>query len=208
VVNARSGRPEVRELPRRDVLETLAHDYHHLQNEHKRASLESGARRRIEERLVDVRERFDRLLGEWVPDPELREAWREHLHNRVPAPAGPRAIRPLVFRGISEVGSTVEIREGKGEDEYTVEIDGSLVERIAAEKDFSAGASFHFRLDGREFEETFSASSEAIDALADFLAGEEASPPWEYAAELLEDGLIDTNAALTSRGRRALSRLQ
>jgi hypothetical protein len=195
-------------VPRREVLEVLAHEYHHLQNEHKRASLESGVRRRIEERLLDVRERFDRLLGEWVPDPELREAWREHLHNRVPVPHGPPGIRPLVFRGSSEAGSTVEVREGKGEDDYTVEIDGSLVERIAAEKDFSAGPSSHFRLDGHEFEETFGASSEAIGALAEFLANEEASPPWEYAAELLQDGLIDTHAALTPRGRRALSRLQ
>ena len=51
-------------LPRREVLEALAHEYHHLQNEHKRASLESRVRRRIEERLLDVRERFDRLLDE------------------------------------------------------------------------------------------------------------------------------------------------
>lgn len=201
-------RPTVEELPRREVLETLAHEYHHLQNEHKRASPESGVRRRIEEPLLEVRERFDRLLKEWVPDPELQQAWREHLHNRVAAPAGPAGIRPLVFRGRSEAGAIVEVREGKGEDEYTVEIDGTLVERIAAEKDFRAGPAFHFRLDGREFEETFSASSEAVDALASFLADDDASPPWEYAAELLEDGLIDTNAALTPRGRRALSRLQ
>jgi hypothetical protein len=41
--------------------------------------------------------------------------------------------------------------------------------------------------------------------LADFLRNDE-SPPWEHAAELLADGLIDTNAALTPRGRRVLSR--
>ena len=197
----------VQELPRREVLQTLARHYHHLQNEHKRAGLESGVRRRIEERLLEVRERFDRLLEEWVPDPELQEAWREHLHNRVAAPVGPAGIRPLIFRGRSEAGAVVEVR-GKGGDELEVEIDGSVVARIAGEKDFTPVIpSFHWRFDGVEFGELFDASSEALDALADSLRADQ-SPPWEHAAELLADGLIDTHAALTPRGRRALSRRQ
>lgn len=195
----------VEELPRREVLQTLARRYHHLQNEHKRSGLESGVRRRIEERLLDVRERFDRLLEEWVPDPELQQAWREHLHNRVAAPAGPAGIRPLIFRGRSEAGAVVEVR-GKSRDELEVEIDGSLVARIAGEKDFTPVIpSFHWRFDDVEYEEIFDASNEALDALADFLRNDQ-SPPWEHAAELLADGLIDTHAALTPRGRRALSR--
>ena len=197
----------VEELPRREVLQTLARRYHHLQNEHKRSGLESGVRRRIEEQLLDVRERFDRLLEEWVPDSELRQAWREHLHNRVAAPAGPAAIRPLVFRGRSEAGAVVEVR-GRGGDELEVEIDGSVVARIAGEKDFTPVIpSFRWRFDGVEFGELFDVSNEALDALADFLRNDE-SPPWEHAAELLADGLIDTNAGLTPRGRRALSRRQ
>jgi hypothetical protein len=195
------------ELPRRDVLQTLVHQYHHLQNEHQRTKPGSGVGRRIEERLEEVRERFDRLLTEWVPDPELQEAWREHLQNRAPAPTEPPAIRPIAFRGRSDAGSIVEIREGKGDDEFTVEINGSLTERIAAEKDFRSGPAFHFRLEGNEYEETFDASREALEALAAYLATDEASPPWEYASELLEDGLIDTHASLTPRGRRALARL-
>jgi hypothetical protein len=197
----------VEELPRREVLETLARHYHHLQNEHKRAGVESGVRRRIEEQLLEVRERFDRLLEEWVPDTELQQAWREHLHNRVAAPAGPAAIRPLVFRGRSEAAAVVEVR-GKGGDELEVEIDGSVVARIAGEKDFTPVIpTFRWRFDGVEFEELFDVSSEALDALADSLR-EDQSPPWEHAAELLADGLIDTHAALTPRGRRALSRRQ
>jgi hypothetical protein len=197
----------VEELPRREVLQTLARHYHHLQNEHKRSGLESGVRRRIEEQLLDVRERFDRLLEEWVPDSELRQAWREHLHNRAAAPAGPAAIRPLVFRGRSEAGAVVEVR-GKGGDELEVEIEGSVVARIAGEKDFTPVIpSFRWRFDGVEFGELFDASSEALDALADSLRKDQ-SPPWEHAAELLADGLIDTHAALTPRGRRALSRRQ
>ncbi|MGZ4303029.1 MAG: hypothetical protein ACXVR9_09360 [Gaiellaceae bacterium] len=197
----------VEELPRREVLQTLARHYHHLQNEHKRAGVESGVRRRIEEQLLQVRERFDRLLEEWVPDTELQQAWREHLHNRVAAPAGPAAIRPLVFRGRSEAAAVVEVR-GKGGDELEVEIDGSVVARIAGEKDFTPVIpTFRWRFDGVEFEELFDVSSEALDALADSLR-EDQSPPWEHAAELLADGLIDTHAALTPRGRRALSRRQ
>jgi hypothetical protein len=48
------------------------------------------------------------------------------------------------------------------------------------------------------------ASADALEALATFLAKGE-SPPWEYVEELLSDGLIDTHAALTPRGRRALA---
>jgi hypothetical protein len=196
---------EITELPRRELLETLARHYRHLQNEHKRAAPESGMRRRIEERLLEVRERFDRVLEEWVPDAELRQAWTEHLHHQTPEPQGPPPIRPLVFRGTSEAGSVVEVRGRTGE-ELAVEIDGSLVERIAGEKDFATVVpSFRFRLDHIEFEEIFSASHEALQALADFVYDGE-SPPWQHAAELLSDGLIDTHAALTPRGRRALAR--
>jgi hypothetical protein len=206
-MRVRARKVHVEALPRRDVLETLARRYHHLQNEHKRAGLESGVRRRIEDQLLDVRERFDRLLVEWVPDPALQQAWREHLHNRVPAPAGPPGIHPLLFRGRSEAGAIVEVR-GESGDELKVEIDGSLVARIVGEKDFAAEIpSFHWHFDGVEYEEVFDVSNEALDALADFLDNDE-SPPWEHAAELLADGLIDTNAGLTPRGRRALSRRQ
>jgi hypothetical protein len=192
-------------LPRREVLETLARHYHHLQNEHKRAAPEGGVRRRIGERLFQVRGRFERLLAEWVPEVGFQHAWRQHLHYRAPMPAGPPAIRPLVFQGRSQARAVVEIR-GKTGDELAVEVDGSLVERISGEKDFAAAGPFlSFRLDRTQFRETFSASADALQALADFL-GEETSPPWEHAAELLGDGLIDTHAALTPRGRRALAR--
>jgi hypothetical protein len=53
---------------RREELEALARHYHHLQNEYKPAPPDSARRRRLEDRLLDVRERFDRVLEEWVPD--------------------------------------------------------------------------------------------------------------------------------------------
>lgn len=191
-------------LPLREELETLVRYYHHLQNEHHRAPLESSVRRRIEDRLLDVRGRIDRLLEQWIADEQLRDAWREHLHNRADEPHGPEAIRPLVFRGVTEAGSDVEVREGAGE-ELEVRIDGALVERVAAEEDFASKVPpLHVRLDGFRAEETFSASAEALDALARFLESDD-PPPWDYASELLADGLIDTHFALTPRGRRALA---
>jgi hypothetical protein len=75
-------------LPLREELEALAHHYHHLQDEHKRAAPESSTRRRIEDELLEVRERFESVLAEWVPDDELREGWRQYLHNRTREPTG------------------------------------------------------------------------------------------------------------------------
>jgi hypothetical protein len=191
-------------VPTREELEALARHYHHLQNEHKRAPLESSTRRRIEERLLDVRQRFERLLEEWVPEEELRRAWLEHLHYRAPVPSGPPAIRPLVFYGVTDAGSVVEVR-GKKDEELEVRVDGALTERVVAGKSLSSVTlPLTFRVDGIEAHETFTASPEALDALADFL-DDGKPPPWDYASELLSDGLIDTHFAVTPRGRRALA---
>ena len=198
---------EVETLPRHEELDALAHYYHHLRSEHERSQPQSSMRRQLEDRLLKTRKRFERLLEEWVPDPELQEEWREYLRNRRPEPSGPPTIRPLVFQGRAEAsGSIVEVRR-KG-DELQVEVDGSPLERVAAEKDLSVPTpALRFRLDGMEFEETFNASPEALRALADFL-DQGGSPPWQHASELLTDGLIDIHFDLTPRGRRALARLR
>jgi hypothetical protein len=203
---ARRRQHEIEALPLREELDALVHRYYHLRNEHERSQPESAMRRRLEDELLEVRERFERLLEEWVSDPELQEAWREHIRNRAPVPPEPPAIRPLVFQGRSDVsGSTVDVRR-KG-DELQVEVDGTLLERVAAEKDLSVPTpALRFRLNGTEFEETFNASPEAVRALADSL-DQGGSPPWDYAAELLADGLIDVHFDVTPRGRRALARL-
>jgi hypothetical protein len=196
-------------LPLREELDALARHYHHLHNEHQRAQPQSSVRRRIEDRLLAIRERFDRLLEEWVPDERLREEWRTYLHNRSPEPSGPTGIRPLVFRGISETsGSVVEIRD-RGE-ELEVTVDGALVERIEGERDFSVGVPpARFRLDhDTEFVEAFDVPPQALRALADFLDDEGVSPPWESASDLFAEGLIDVHFELTPRGRRALAQFQ
>jgi hypothetical protein len=191
-------------FPRHEELEALARHYHHLQVEHQNAQPESSPRRHLEDKLLAVRERLDRVLEEWVPEEELRQAWRSYLDHHGPEPDGPPPIEPVVFRGRSEVtGSIVEIR-GRVDD-LRVEIDGALVERIVAEKDFAGVGPVQFRLNENDYEEIFAVSDEALQALAEFLELGE-SPPWEHASELLADGVIDVHFALTPRGRRALAR--
>jgi hypothetical protein len=193
-------------LPLHEELDALARHYHHLQVEHQNAQPGSSNRRRLEEKLLRVRERLERVLEEWVPEEQLREAWRTYLDHHGPEPDGPPVIQPVVFRGRSEVtGSVLEIR-GSG-DELRVEVDGGLIERVAAEKDFSSTQPVvRYRLNENEYDEIFAVSDEALQALAEFLDRGD-SPPWEHASELLADGLIDVHFALTPRGHRALARV-
>jgi hypothetical protein len=202
MARARRGQPAVG-LPLRETLEALAHRYHHLRNEHKRAAPESSDRRRGEDEMLELRDRFERVLDEWVPQEELREAWLDHLRNRTPAPRLPEAILPVVFRGRSEAGSTAEVR--RGPDGLDVEVDGTLVERVVADKDLSVRTPpARLRFDGFVFGETFAVSEEALGGLAAFL-DEGSAPPWDLAPELLSDGLIDIHFELTPRGARALA---
>jgi hypothetical protein len=192
-------------LPLREQLEALAYRYRHLHNEVEQRKEGSGVRRRLEDELLDVRERFDRLLEEWVDDEALRARWREYLHTHTPEPEQPAGIDPLVFRGVNDAGSVAEVRR-RG-DEFTVSVDGALMERVNADEDFASRVSpATFHVDGFEFRETFAASAEAVRALADFL-DEGAQPPWGSASELLADGLVDTHFGLTPRGRRAVEQL-
>jgi hypothetical protein len=191
-------------LPLREELAALVHHYQHLHNEVEHEKPEGSTRRELEDKVLDVRERFDRLLEEWVPDEELREQWREYIHGRRPEPDKPAAIEPLAFQGVTDAGSVVQIR-GQA-DEYGVWVDGTLQERIAARKDLSVDKPvLHFRWDGKEIAETFNASDDALNALAGHRDDPNSSPPWEYASELLADGLIDVHFDLTPRGKRAIA---
>jgi hypothetical protein len=196
-------RAAVDAVPVRDELDALVHRYQHLQNEHQRAAPESTMRRRLEAELLQVRERFDRMLEEWVDDQDLRRAWVAHLHNREAEPPAPEAIPRVVFRGRSDAGSEVEVRGA--DDELAVTLDGTLVARVAAEKDLAAEhPPVRFRLDEFRFDETFRVSPAAVSALRAFVeAG--GTPPWEHASELLADGLVDVHFDLMPRGRRALA---
>jgi hypothetical protein len=196
--------PEASTLPLREELAALVHHYQHLHNELEREKPGGSTRRELEQKLLETRDRFDRLLEEWVPDEEVREQWREYIHNRRAEPGEPAGIEPLAFQGLTDAGSIVQVR-GQA-DEYQVWVDGSLQERIAAQKDLSVDTpDLHFRWDGKEIAETFNASEDALTVLARYRYDPELSPPWEYASELLADGLIDVHFDLTPRGKRAIA---
>jgi hypothetical protein len=191
-------------LPLREELEALAYRYRHLHNELEQRGSGSGVRRRLEDELAQVRERFGRLVEEWVPE-GLRSRWGEYLAGHTEEPAEPGGIDPLVFRGVNDAGSVAEVRR-RGPDEFLVVVDGALLERVEADADFrSTVPGTTFRVDGFEFRETITASPEAVRALADYLDDDGAHPPWDYASELLGDGLVDAHFGLTPRGRRALA---
>ncbi len=186
-------------------LERLVAEYHHLRAEHRRAGLESSVRRHMEARLQELDRRFQRLLEEWVPEERLRRAWREHLHGRGPAPPEPEPVAPLLFRGRSAAGATVEVRETGG-DECAVLVDGTLVERVSAgELRQERQGPLTFRVGDEEFREVFSAPAAALAAARAYFARPDGEPPWEHASVLAADGLIDRTFALTARGRRALA---
>ena len=190
--------------PCREELEALVRHYHHVESEHERAHPLGSVRRHLQLRLDHDRRRFEHLLAEYVPDETTRRAWREFLHHRGGEPSGPRAVRPVVFKGRSDAGSVLEAR-GEPSGELVVEVDGQLMERLDGPTiQIGDGHPAVFRLDGSEFREEFDAGPGAR-ALRSFRASG-GEPPWEHASPLLSDGLIDVDLALTARGRRALAR--
>jgi hypothetical protein len=195
-----------RTAPSRRELELLVGEYRHLRSEHERAGEGSRARRRLGERLLEVRRRLDRLLEVWVAEEQTREAWREHLHHGGRAPAEPGDSPPaLVFRGRSRAGSAAEVRE-RPDGDFDVRVDGGLVERAELGDDLAQELPCTLRLDGLEFREVFAAPAEALAAAEEFFAAPAGPPPWKHARELVADGIVDTTFALTPRGRRALAR--
>jgi len=56
----------------------------------------------------------------------------------------------------------------------------------------------------QSFEEVLEAPTDAVDSLRAHVADPSGDPPWEWAASLFEDGLIDIHFSLTDRGRRLL----
>lgn len=188
----------------RDELEAIVWEFRHVQAEHRKAGDESAARRRFAERLHELERDLERLLAEWVPDEGTQRAWREHLHHGAPEPAEPAPRPPLAFRGRSDAGTIVEVRERNGG--YEVEIDGRPAGGTVADRELAARAlPLTFAFEDLRFRETFGVPPAALEALRAFVAGEARRPPWRYAAALAADGLVDRHFALTPRGDRALA---
>jgi hypothetical protein len=163
--------------PCREELEAVVRHYHHVESEHRHARAEGSVRHHLELRLKHDQERFEHLLDEYVSDETVRRAWREFLHHRGGEPAGPPAIRPVLFSGRSDAGSLIEIRrDDRGE--LAIEVDGRLVERLPGRHiPIGDGRPTVFRLDGTEFREHFRVSPAALRALRELRAAG-GDPPW------------------------------
>lgn len=186
-----------------EELERLAHDYRHLRAEHRRTRLGSRARRRLDARVRAVGERFERLLAEAALDEDARERWRDRLRGGA-EPEGPGQSRPLLFRGRSETGSELLLL-ARPDGSIDAVVDGTTVERLdsAAELDATEPGQ-RFQLEGLVYRETFAASAPARAALRESLEGG-VPPAADAVAELLADGIVDRDLAVTPRGRRALA---
>ncbi|GIW73078.1 MAG: hypothetical protein KatS3mg102_2620 [Planctomycetota bacterium] len=191
----------------REELEQLAHDFQHLKTEHNQLSPGSSQRRHLEAKMAELERKFTSLLEHWITDPAVREGWRRRFHHGEPAPDEPALESGLLFRGRSDAGALVELRldrEGRCE----VWVDGELVGRHDEQPQLDAQPREEpYELFGFRLYEEFAAAPEALAALADYRARPSGEPPWEHAAALLADGLIDRHFAITPRGRRALATL-
>jgi hypothetical protein len=178
-------------------LSKVAREFHHVQGEHAREGVSGSWRRRQRARMEELEEKFETLLGRWVPQATEQMRWREHLYRGAEEPhESLPAAESLLFRGRSELGSTLVIQET--EDEQLWIVDGNIVDRRPPRHSITAPPDHN----GSKFPEHFDAPDEALDALIEYVERRADAPPWAWARELYEDGLIDANFGLTARGRR------
>jgi protein required for attachment to host cells len=185
------------------LLRKLGDSYRHVQQEHGRQPPRSATRRRLSNEMQGIEDHFERLLVEWVTDAKLRARWRDYLHGQAPPPDEPQLPSPPLFRGHTDAGARVEVRPVP--DGYDIIVDGARIDHGGVPWHLEPDMRGPVQIGGYACEEAFDAPPAAIDALGEFVAGR-AAPPWGWARELLEDGLIDPELALTPRGRRCLER--
>jgi hypothetical protein len=184
-------------------LQRLADEFRHLRDEHRREGELGSWRRRLQSRMSALEQQFTALSEHWLHDPSRRAAWLDYLHKGGPLPDA--ALRPpVLFRGRSENGSTLEIRRGP-DAQCEVVIDGAPVARLSPRSLRLGHAPGPVRLFGHDFIEEATASPEALEALRAWVLRPNGDAPWQHAPELFEDGTIDPDFGLTERGRRLLS---
>lgn len=188
-----------------DLLRTLGDHYRHVEQEHQRQAPRSARRRRIATEMHKIQDHFERLLSEWVADEGLRARWREFLHGGAAAPRTRRLPPPPLFKGRTAAGAVIEIRPAT--DGYDVLVDGARADHSNVPWHLDPDMRGPVQIGDHACEETFDAPDSAVRALAAFRA-DHAAVPWQWARELLEDGLISSDLAITSRGKRCLERSQ
>jgi hypothetical protein len=190
-----------------ELLAELGHQYRHFQQEHEREGTRSATRHTLDIKMQRLAERFMRLLSRWVQDEELRVAWNVYFYEGGSSPSEPKIASPPAFKGIAESGSSIEVR-ASDDGGYDVVVDGT----VESHEDFPWHLDSHviepIQIGQHVCRETGEASPEALRALAAFLVTPEAEPPWRWLRTLFEDGLVDVNFSLTSRGRRRLGKFE
>jgi protein required for attachment to host cells len=190
------------------LLEQLGRDHHRAKQDHAREAPKGATRRRIEADMAEIAQRFERVLEHWAAaeDEELRAAWRRYLYDGAPPPQGPDIEPPCLFRGVTEAGARVEVRPAP-DGGHDVLLDGTRNEHSAVPWQLEVDAPEPLLVGQIRCREVFDAPDEALRAVARFVATAGSVPPWRWARELFEDGLIDSEFDLTPRGRRALMRV-
>jgi protein required for attachment to host cells len=186
-----------------DLLRTLGDHYRHVEQAHQRQPPHSATRRKIATEMHDIQDHFERLLIEWVADEGLRARWREFLHGRTTAPKTQRLPPPPLFKGRTDAGAVIEIRPAS--DGYDLLVDGARVDHSNVPWHLDPDMRGPVQIGDHACEEAFDAPDSAVRALAAFRA-DHAAFPWQWARDLLKDGLIDLDLAITSRGKRCLER--
>lgn len=186
-----------------ELVRKLADDFRHVEQEHGRQPQRSATRRRLANALQNIEDRFERLLAEWVRDDAARTQWRAYLHGRAAAPDTPSRPPPPLFKGRTDAGSVIEIRQALSGHDLLV--DGALIDHSGVPWRLDPDMLGLTQIGDHACEETFDAPPYAVTALAEFLAGR-ATPPWRWARELIDDGLVDSELSLTPRGQRCLRR--
>jgi hypothetical protein len=184
-----------------DLLHRIVEEYRHVQGEHERQSEGSSLRRRRQAELKGLESQFESILARWFPDEALRHQWREHLFRGGPEPKPKRELPPL-FKGRSETGSVLTVRPNDA-NEWEYVVDGTL--EAHHPPGWRYGGPAQVELLGQHFEEVLDVPHEALEALRRHVSSPSDEPPWEWAAALFEDGLVDIHFSLTDRGRRAVA---
>lgn len=174
----------------------IAREFRHLKAQRSNESPEGSWRRQHAARMDELEQSFETLVQRWVPDADEQARWHAHFHRGDEDPEEFEADEPPLFRGRSELGGVLVVRVDN--DEQKLLLDGAEVARWPMRHTIAAP----LRYDGSMFFEEFQASPAAQDALSDYLNRRVDSPPWSWARELYDDGLIDSNFGLTPRGRR------
>jgi protein required for attachment to host cells len=188
------------------LLRRLGDEYRHVEQEHHREPASREAvRHRLANRMRELEHQFERILAGWTADEALGESWRAFLRRRGPAPEGAEVAQPPLFKGRSDAGTLVEIRPVH--DGCDIFVDGARSDHSSVPWHLDPETRGPVRIGGHACEETFDAPPAALVTLIESIAGR-TDPPWQWARELLEDGLIDPDLALTPRGRRCLDRVR